>query len=77
MVKPMAIKEHMSVVGSDGAHVGTVDHMDGQDKIKLTKGDASDKHHHLIPLSWVDHVDQEVHLNRTCADAKARWQTAA
>ena len=23
------IKEHMEVLGSDGQHVGTVDHMDG------------------------------------------------
>ena len=29
------IKEHMEVVGSDGAHVGTVDHMEGDEKIKL------------------------------------------
>ncbi len=33
---PMSqIKDHMDVVGSDGMHVGTVDHMEGQDRIKL------------------------------------------
>ena len=30
------IKEHMEVLGSDGAHVGTVDCMKGADKIVLT-----------------------------------------
>jgi hypothetical protein len=29
----------MEVLGSDGQHVGTVDHMQGTDKIKLTKND--------------------------------------
>ena len=29
--------------------------------------------HHLIPVSWVDHVDEHVHLNVTKDDAKARW----
>jgi len=34
------ISEHMEVIGADGVHVGTVDHVDG-DRIKLTKKDAS------------------------------------
>ena len=29
------IQEHMEVVGSDGKHVGTVDHLEG-DQLKLT-----------------------------------------
>ena len=28
------IREHMEVIGADGVHVGTVDHVDG-DRIKL------------------------------------------
>lgn len=31
------IQHHAEVVGSDHQHVGTVDHLDGQDKIKLAK----------------------------------------
>ena len=27
MVAPMMIKEYMEVLGSDGVHVGTVDHL--------------------------------------------------
>jgi hypothetical protein len=57
------IREHMEVVGSDGAHVGTVDHLDGRDRIKLTRDDSADGKHHFIPTDWVDHVDNTVHLN--------------
>lgn len=45
------IKEHMEVVGADGQHVGTVDHLDG-DRIKLTRTDKSaGGQHHYLPLS--------------------------
>jgi hypothetical protein len=77
MVQAAQIKEHMEVIGSDGQHVGTVDHMEGSDKIKLTKTDAPDGKHHLIALSLVDHVDQHVHLNKSAKDVQAQWQSAA
>ncbi len=41
------IKEHMNVIGADGVHVGTVDHVDGG-RIKLTKDSSSHNHHHWI-----------------------------
>lgn len=41
------IKEHMNLIGADGVHVGTVDHVDGN-RIKLTKNDSGDQHHHWI-----------------------------
>ncbi len=63
------IREHMEVIGSDGAHVGTVDHLDGEDRIKLTKNDSADGEHHFIPTAWVDHVDEHVHLNRPADQA--------
>jgi len=76
MVAPMMIKEHMEVLGSDGVHVGTVDHLEGQDQMKLTKTDTdADGEHHFIPLAWVDHVDEHVHLKQSGAEAKARWKT--
>ncbi len=78
MVQAQQIKEHMEVVGSDGQHVGTVDHLEGSDKIKLTKTDpqAGGKHH-LIPLAWVANVDQKIHLNKSSKDAQTQWQAAA
>lgn len=73
-----SIREHMEVLGSDGQHVGTVDHLEGKDKIKLTKTDVqAGGKHHFIPLKWVDHVDSHVHLNKSSKDAQAQWQTAA
>ncbi len=30
MADASAIKEHMEVIGADGVHVGTVDHVDGK-----------------------------------------------
>ena len=55
-----SIKEHAEVIGADGTHVGTVDHVQG-DRIKLTKKDAGEGshegHHHFIPLSLVADVE--------------------
>ena len=62
MVDPTTIREHMSVVGSDGEHVGTVDHVEG-DRIKLTKSDSRDGSHHYIALTSVARVDEQVHLS--------------
>ena len=68
------IDEHMEVVGSDGHHLGKVDHVLGND-IELAKLDlGAGLKHHLIPLSWVDHVDSKVHLNLTRDEAKTTWR---
>ncbi len=78
MTDTSKIQEHMEVRGSDGQHVGTVDHLEGTDRIKLTKSDAAaGGQHHLIPVAWIDHVDAHVHLNVSSADAKQRWEQAA
>ena len=54
------IKEHMEVIGADGVHVGTVDHIDG-DRIKLTKKDSGqgshEGHHHFISRGLVAEVE--------------------
>ena len=45
------IKEHMDVISSDKKTVGKVDHLEGADKIKLTKQSSPDgQHHHFIPV---------------------------
>ena len=67
------IAEHMDVIASDGMKIGTVDHLDGPDKIKLAKTTSPDGQHHYIPLAWIDHVDTHVHLNKTTVAAKAGW----
>ena len=54
------IKDHMEVIGADGVHVGTVDHIDG-DRIKLTKQDSGqgghEGHHHFISRGLVASVE--------------------
>ncbi|WP_425230410.1 DUF2171 domain-containing protein [Sphingomonas sp.] len=62
MVDTSSIQPHMPVIGSDGAHVGTVDAVEG-DRIKLTKTDSRDGSHHFIPLTSVARVDEQVHLS--------------
>jgi hypothetical protein len=76
MVQASQIREHMEVVGSDGGHVGRVDHVVG-DEIELTKLDlGAGLKHHMIPLSWVEMIaDDEVRLNRTKDVAKTQWRT--
>ena len=76
MIQTTEILEHMDVVGSDGKHVGRVDKVMG-DEIELTKLDlASGLKHHLIPLSWVETIeDDTVRLNMTKDAAKAAWRT--
>ncbi len=75
MASAEQVREHMEVIAADGAHVGTVDHMDGASSIKLTRTDSEDGKHHLIPLDWVDHVDEHVHLSKSAADVRSQWQT--
>ena len=73
------IREHMEVIGADGVHVGTVDHVDG-DRIKLTKADsgaqiegaegAHSSHHHYISIGLVAGVEgDQVRLSATGANA--------
>ena len=67
------IAEHMDVIASDGQKIGTVDHLDGPDRIRLAKSTSPDGQHHTIPLAWVHHVDTHVHLNKGTADVRAGW----
>jgi hypothetical protein len=70
------ISEHMEVLSSDGKHVGTVDHMEGEDKIKLTRSDieAQDGHHHFIPMDWVSDVGNTVRLDKTQDEVFSQWE---
>jgi hypothetical protein len=67
------IKEHMEVIGADGVHVGTVDHVENG-RIKLTKADSGEGqhkgHHHFIELGLVAGVEgQKVRLSANAAVA--------
>lgn len=49
------IAAHMEVIGSDGAHVGTVDALENG-QIKLTKDGATDGQHHYIDAGLVQDI---------------------
>ena len=74
MIDPTQITEHMEVTGSDGGHVGTVDHVQGQ-RLKLTRTDpAASGEHHFIHLDSVESIaGGRVVLNRTASQAKDEW----
>lgn len=78
MVDASQITEHMEVVGSDGEHVGTVDCLDGDDKIKLTKSDpGSGGEHHIIPLDWATSIEEDcVVLSKPASEVMRSWQPA-
>ena len=67
------VRERMEVVGECGNFVGFVERVEGT-SIKLRKDSQGQDHY--IPMSWVDHTDQQIHLNRTCRVAKQQWETA-
>jgi hypothetical protein len=70
----LRVAEHMEVLGSDGAHLGTVDKVRG-DRILLTKSDAdAGGHHHSIPSRWIASVDDKVTLSKTADEARNQWR---
>lgn len=75
MIDLAQIRDNHEVVGSDGGHVGRVDHIVGGE-IELAQLDfGSGLKHHLIPLSWVEYIDDaKVHLSVTKDHAKAQWR---
>ncbi|WP_260580777.1 DUF2171 domain-containing protein [Sphingopyxis sp. PET50] len=77
-----AIKENMQVVGADGVHIGTVDHLDGE-RIKLTRadspqtGDGQGGKHHYLPAGLVAAVEGDtVRLSATAANAADLFEEA-
>ncbi|WP_375380996.1 DUF2171 domain-containing protein [uncultured Sphingomonas sp.] len=75
MVDISQIQEHAEVIGADGTHVGTVDHVQG-DRIKLTKNDSPQAEdgegakHHYISIGLVAEIeDGKVRLSATGANA--------
>ncbi len=73
MADTSQIREHMEVLGSDEEHVGTVDHLDEDGRVKLTKSDSTDGKHHFIDASLIEHIDEHVHLNVTADEAMEEW----
>lgn len=65
------IREHMEIIGKDGAHVGTVDRVEST-RIKLTKKDSAaghQDHHHFIDRELVGSVEGNIVKLSVNADA--------
>jgi hypothetical protein len=78
LIKSLDVQDHMEVVGSDGKHVGAVDHKESADGIMLTKDDPNaGGRPHIISIRCVDYVDDRVHLNKPAKKAMAGWKVAA
>jgi hypothetical protein len=56
------IRDHMEVVGSDGARIGVVDRVEGE-RLKLTRDASPTGEHRFLPLALVSRVDDRVHLS--------------
>jgi hypothetical protein len=72
------IKEHMKIIGKDGAHVGTVDRVEGN-RIKLTRKDSPDghkDHHHYIDTKYVGAVEGDIVKLSVNADAVPKTEAA-
>lgn len=70
------IREHMTVVSTDGTEIGQVDHPEGENSIKLTRDDEGK--HHWIPIGWVTGVDNNlVHIDRSVTRAKSEWSDSS
>ncbi len=67
VVDKSQIMEHAEVIGADGVHIGTVDHVakgpDGGERIKLTRTDSPQgpdgegAKHHYIPIGLVADIE--------------------
>jgi hypothetical protein len=66
------VREHMAIIGAEGAKLGTVDRVEG-DRIKMTREDSGighQDHHHYIPRGLVAAVEGDtVRLSATAAVA--------
>jgi hypothetical protein len=70
------ISAHMEVVGIDDGHVGTVRRVEGS-RIRLAKSVERAGSEHFVPVDWIKHVDDKVHLRKTASDAMREWRAAA
>ena len=80
MTDTSAIKEHMDVIGADGVHVGTVDHVEG-DRIKLTRADSGEGshegHHHFISTGLIADVEGDTVRLSANADVAVTFEEEA
>jgi hypothetical protein len=72
-IDPSQITPHLPVFSADLDEIGTVDHVDSGESLKLTKDPTGQ--HHWIPLAWVSRVDTHVHLSQPASQVREQWRT--
>ena len=73
LVDPRQIHTGMRVVCARATRFAIVEQIHAPDAIKLQRDENGV--HHYIPLSWVTHVDEEVHLDRPRELVVRDWTT--
>lgn len=74
MVNANEIKPDMPVVCSQDGQFARVDHMEGDQTIKLKRDENGQ--HHYIPLSWVISTDNgQVKVDRPGDEAMQQWDS--
>jgi hypothetical protein len=76
MAGTLEIREHMTVYGSCGNRIGTVDGMRGE-LLWLVSDPKEPDDTYCVPLDWVDSVERDVRLTLPCEEIVKKWQSAA
>ncbi len=74
MINKNEIRPDAPVVCSENGQFATVDHLEGEDIIKLKKDKQGQ--HHYIPLSWVKEIDDKIHIDRPGDQAMREWSSS-
>lgn len=70
MIEATRIREHMELCDASGGHVGTVDHVEGE-QVKLTRKDSADNRHHFVDISAVERIEGDRLIMREGAEIQA------
>lgn len=73
MLATHQIKPNMPVVCSQDNQFAVVDYLEGMDNIRLKRDSAGTVHY--IPVSWVNAIDDKVHIDRPGSEAMKEWRT--
>ena len=57
MIDLSQVQPHNEIVGGDGGHIGTVDHI-VDNAIKLTRKDSADNRHHYIDVGLIASIER-------------------
>ena len=75
MVDLTQIQPHAEIIGADGVHVGTFDHLDG-DRLKMTRADSIDGRHHYIDSGLIADIEGGAIRLSANADVAITFETS-